>query len=55
MTDKQLEIEKLIYDLGIYYDEKSDYSKGYIDGVFAMCKIFEINAVRTELGMYIED
>ena len=55
MTDKQIEIKQLIYDLHTYYDEKCDYSKGYLDGVFAMCKVFEINAVRTELGLYIEE
>ena len=54
--DKQIkEIRQIIYDLTIYYDEKCDYSKGYLDGVFEMCKVFGINAIRTELGVYIED
>lgn len=56
MTDKQIqEIRQIIYDLTLCYDEKCDYSKGYLDGIFAMCKVFEIKAVRTELGMYVED
>ena len=56
MTDKQIkEIKQLIYDLTLYYDQKCDYSKGYLDGIFAICKVFEINAVRTELGVYVEE
>lgn len=56
MTDKQIkEIRQLIYDLHTYYDEKCDYSKGYLDGIFDMCKVFGVNAVRTELSVYMED
>lgn len=56
MTDKQIisTLNNLISELRDCYNEYSDYSKGYLDGLFELCQQLEIKAIRTELNLHIE-
>ena len=46
-------LKEIIRELHNYYNEYSDYSKGYLDGLYEFCNSLGIPCERTELNLHI--
>lgn len=56
--DKRLiaeKIKELAQECRDFYGECNSYVKGYLDGLFELCRLLGIKATRNELSLHIEE
>lgn len=56
--DKKLiaeNIKKLAQECLDFYGERNSYVKGYLDGLFELCRFLGIKATRSEFNLHIEE